>query len=289
MNKDFLNSIVLRDNMYYFHVNSTNNNDIVLFDCGFEQFTNSLKVINQSYPYYIMHYVLDGKGYVKINNYIHEIQENNVFIIPPNIPVQYFQDINNPWSYIWINFGGLNAKSYVEELDYSQNSITKIIHSEKIVEFFKTFILSDNSDNAFNFKSLSIFYEILYLLKKESNHSLHNTINTTYSNNYLLKALNLVETKYDQNLTISDICQSLHLNESYFSKIFHEKMGSTFTEYLSMHRIQKATELLEKTNLTINQISQMVGFSNQFYFSNVFKKYRLVSPKKYRELNKANK
>ena len=61
----------------------------------------------------------------------------------------------------------------------------------------------------------------------------------------------------------------------------------SFSKYLTSKRIQKAKELLEDDRLSVEQIAEMVGYRDYFYFTKVFKKTEGVSPSSYRKNRRA--
>ena len=63
-------------------------------------------------------------------------------------------------------------------------------------------------------------------------------------------------------------------------------MGKTPNEYIIELRLQFAKKLLDNTNLSIRQISENVDYSDQYFFSRLFKKHMGVSPQNYRNKNK---
>jgi AraC-like DNA-binding protein len=72
------------------------------------------------------------------------------------------------------------------------------------------------------------------------------------------------------------------LSESAFSKKFKAETGTNFSEYLIMLRISKAEKLLVSSNFSVTKISGMCGFQSSSYFTLMFKKYKGITPKKYR-------
>lgn len=97
------------------------------------------------------------------------------------------------------------------------------------------------------------------------------------------KACAYIDENYHlKDISIQDVCDYLHLSQSYFSKIFKSRTGETFTEYLTKVRIEKAKELLKNTNLKIYEIAQQVGYDDPHYFSYSFKKKEGISPIEYR-------
>ena len=74
-------------------------------------------------------------------------------------------------------------------------------------------------------------------------------------------AMNYIQKNYmDPDLSLNDICSYLNISTSYFSTIFKEMTGETFTEVLIRTRMEKAKELLENTTMKNYEIAEKVGF-----------------------------
>lgn len=83
-------------------------------------------------------------------------------------------------------------------------------------------------------------------------------------------------------LSLNRIAAHIGVSPSYFSSIFKQETGTTFVEYLTKVRIDKACELLRCTNSRTAEIGEQVGYSDPHYFSATFKKVMGQSPKDYR-------
>ena len=70
---------------------------------------------------------------------------------------------------------------------------------------------------------------------------------------------------------------------STFIRVFRTKTGYATVEYFLRLKVQRACELLETTDLQINQISRKLGYEDQYYFSRLFKKFMDISPQQYRQ------
>ena len=103
------------------------------------------------------------------------------------------------------------------------------------------------------------------------------------------KAVNYIDIHYAEKLTLRDVAGSVHINESYLSKLFKKETGVGFTDYLNNLRIRKSTELLETTDLNLLEIAGRVGFDDQSYFTKVFKKITGKTPKQYKNGVNADK
>lgn len=102
------------------------------------------------------------------------------------------------------------------------------------------------------------------------------------------KVMAYIDEKYNTDLTLEDAAKMLFLNKNYFSEIFKKETGIGFNEYLNKVRMQKAKSLLEIRSLKINEIGDMVGYSDAAYFIKVFKKYYGTTPSEYRRMMASN-
>ncbi len=98
----------------------------------------------------------------------------------------------------------------------------------------------------------------------------------------ILPALSYINTNYYEPLTLEDVSSMLGFDQSYFCRIFKSATGATFTEYLNFVRVCKSEKLLSRTDDSVLEISEAVGFSSVSYFDRVFKKYKNSSPRHYR-------
>ena len=98
----------------------------------------------------------------------------------------------------------------------------------------------------------------------------------------LYRAISFIRHNYHGEITLQDVAGDVSLTPTYFSKLFGEEMGISFTEYLNRVRIE-AAKLLMTEDLSLAEISQRVGFNDQSYFSKVFRKLEGQSPLRWRK------
>ena len=92
----------------------------------------------------------------------------------------------------------------------------------------------------------------------------------------------IMENYQDPDLSVEQVCRTLHMSPAYFSTMFKKATGQTYIGYLTDVRLNKAVELLNKTDDKTYVIAAKVGYQEQNYFSYVFKKKFGVSPTKFR-------
>ncbi len=82
-------------------------------------------------------------------------------------------------------------------------------------------------------------------------------------------------------VTLKDIAAHFSYHPNYISTLIHEKLGETFSEVQLEQRMNRAASLLKGTNLSVEEISAMVGYSNPSNFYKAFREYYGCSPREY--------
>jgi AraC-like DNA-binding protein len=84
-------------------------------------------------------------------------------------------------------------------------------------------------------------------------------------------------------LTLSQVARAAGFAPDYFSRLFSRTEGTTFERYLQKLRVEKAKHMLTETDLAIEGVSRLSGFSDRAYFHRVFKANTGVTPAQFRE------
>ena len=95
-----------------------------------------------------------------------------------------------------------------------------------------------------------------------------------------------IDNNIHTNITIHKISSYTNISKSVLYNLFHENYGLTVKDYINEKRVKKAKHLLLSTDLSIESISQMSGFSGVSYFGKIFKQKTGKSPLKYRKETK---
>jgi len=98
----------------------------------------------------------------------------------------------------------------------------------------------------------------------------------------VVKIIEYLQDHMSNEVSINEISKAVFLSPFYLSRLFKEELGITIIEYLTEIRMEKAKSLLEKTDMTIAEITNNVGYNEISYFSRLFKRRVGISPTKYR-------
>lgn len=103
----------------------------------------------------------------------------------------------------------------------------------------------------------------------------------------LRAALDYIEKNYAEDISRTDAAAVAFLSPSHFSRLLKQKTGHGFTELLNQVRVDHAASLLRRTDKSLLQIALEVGFSDQSYFTKVFRRQMSATPGEYRQRHSA--
>jgi iron complex transport system substrate-binding protein len=91
-----------------------------------------------------------------------------------------------------------------------------------------------------------------------------------------------IKRNFARDLTIESIANAINYSPSHVSRLFKDELNMTIFDYITEVRISKSKELLERTDLQVVAVAEVVGYKDSAYFSRIFKKRVGISPSEYR-------
>ena len=224
--------------------------DLFACDAGHESCEASHKFGPHVRGYYLIHFVTKGEGEFVSPRGKYKLKEGEAFLIKPGEVTVYRASDKNPWNYVWIGFLGKLSSKFDELSDVFEYDVSAVSALRAAIE-------SDSGRE----ELLASFLFKLYA----------SLLCGTEKYDYPNKVINYINAHYMENVTISDIADSVGLNRKYLARIFKQRNGLTMQEFLINKRLHEAKKLL-KLGYNVEQSSYMVGYKDSFGFSKAFKK-----------------
>ncbi|WP_168121436.1 response regulator [Paenibacillus sp. HB172176] len=102
----------------------------------------------------------------------------------------------------------------------------------------------------------------------------------------ILKAVGLAQQYLGEGISSSEMAHRVNMSGSYFSQCFKQYMGQTYTDYMRDIRMERAKEYLRGTSKTIQWIAEQIGYTDEKYFSRLFREHSGILPSEYRQQGK---
>ncbi|MCK9286981.1 MAG: AraC family transcriptional regulator [Sphaerochaetaceae bacterium] len=98
----------------------------------------------------------------------------------------------------------------------------------------------------------------------------------------IAQAVRFIGRNFDKNVTLNQTAEAVMLSPTYFSKLFNSEMGISFSQYVNKLKIEKSCRFLLDTLVPVAEVAQIAGFTDQSYFSKVFKQQLGMTPYAFR-------
>lgn len=248
--------------------------EVTVMDMDFEQCSSDKKRINIIIPYAVIHYVFSGFGYINGQ----KIGKGYAFSAGKNCHMEYFPDEKDPWSYVYVRLVGQDVNLMYADMGLSDN--VNIIPFDKRQQIMDVLSLYQQYENFHDIKAIAANL-LLMLHKGEETQTKHNM-----QEKNVQKIKEYIDNNYVKKMTIADLSKEMHLSSNYIRNLFVKYLGISPKQYMQNKRMDRACELLLKTDMSILLIAYSVGYDDQLLFSRMFSKRFGVSPKNFRNQKK---
>lgn len=96
------------------------------------------------------------------------------------------------------------------------------------------------------------------------------------------KICKYLEEHYNEDISLEEAASIIGFSPFYFTKLMKEHMNMSYVDYITSLRVEKAKQLLEKTDMTVKDVGITVGYENANYFTRVFKRIEGITPSQYK-------
>ena len=261
-----------KENDCYFDVSA----DINIIRCG-----KRLSAQNHHYgpvvrKNYWLIFIKEGHGTLCADGKSVPIGCGDIMCTFPNSVFHYTFD--GAASIYWICFNAAVPESILNSIGLRRQTPVKKV--DRFAEAEQTlnciYDLSSSDLQKDTYQIFAYVYQLFSLLTGSEK-------KTGKNRDYAQYAIRYMNNNYTENVRIDDIADALHLERTYFTKLFKKETGLTPVAYLSKLRIQKACRMLCEYTMSIGEIAASVGFDDAFYFSRKFKKIMGISPSEYKK------
>ncbi len=168
---------------------------------------------------------------------------------------------------------------------FNLNSLFLIRQKELYDEQSFSWILGLDVYENFCNKYLNL-YNLLRIIRSSIKESCANIVKSAVPNSHMGAGESLLEyirEHFRESVDLVSASNAVGYSDSYASEKLRELTGMNFTEYLTYIRMKEASSLLDNTDLSVNEISYLVGYQDPAYFRRIFKKNMETTPSEFRE------
>lgn len=237
---------------------------------------------NHHHDFVELSVLFSGEIFYNIEGTSSHLTEQTVMLLNPGISHYEYSDEGMENVQIHIGIRNFNIDRFPKDYFPIDNPIIKL--SDHHSSFFDTCqeIISEREQSKAGSELLlkSLVLKLVVLLFRDAamlpltESSLLLTEEEKDKINLAEEVILFLENNYMEDVTVNQIAQHFYISPASLSRIFKDHTGETLINYLIQLRLSKAKEIIEEDiEISIRQISKLVGYEDAYYFSKLFKKY----------------
>lgn len=243
----------------------------------------AMRTLSMDYPlhwhdFYEIEYVLSGSGSCIINDAVYPFKEGDLFFLTPSD----FEEVK------------INAGNSVRLLNISfdnnwiANDIYVSISDGIVITDYPSYLI-DRINTEYDQNDIHNAQYIRYLLNcilidviRQSS-AMSDVVNDSKYSEYVHKALKFIHAHFREQISQTDVADSIGLSRNYFCSKFHEEVGLSFKQFLTELRLKYSLSLLVNSDFPITDVCLISGFNDFSNYFHIFKKRYKLSPLQYRK------
>jgi AraC-like DNA-binding protein len=267
-----------------FQNDELSNTDLNFYLCGEEKCAGGHSYGPAVRDHYLIHCIVSGKGTLQCGGKTYELGSGDGFLICPEYITYYEADKIDPWHYYWVGFNGTSALKILNQSSLSyENPIFHYGGSVHLIENIKAMENIKKYSHKNELARMGYLYLFLSCLAEVNPVKASNNYSPSLAEQYIKSAVSYIEKNCHRDINVNALSAYIGINRKYLYTLFKRILGQTPIEFILKTRMQKACNLLINDHLSVSEISNSIGYKDQFIFSKQFKSIIGESPTKYRQ------
>ncbi len=215
-------------------------------------------------PYWLIHFVISGKGKYRVGGKEFSLSAGQAFLIKPNEVSYYRADSIDPWHYVWVAFQSDHP---------ALGGLPYLLHNERLAAVMTALCLRETLSPA---AAAAAVWQVVHCICPQEL--------PTDPKGYVATAKSIVHKRFMQALSVQQLAARLGLDRSYFSNLFKKETGLSPAQYLMHYRMKRAKEMLTE-GYSVSIVAASVGYKDPFTFSRSFKNFYGCAPNQLKKQN----
>lgn len=225
---------------------------------------------------YVLEYIMEGCGIVEIDGQTFFPSKGDVYLLPYGSRHHYSASKEQPFTKIWMNINGELCRQLIQLYGLTGTYYFENINIYPLFEQFLELCEKKEYDTIELYNKCGlIFLEIIQELSKQ--HEKKAAINK-----YAAYAKNYCDRNIYKKIFLKDIAKCIGISISQLNRLFRQEFGITVYSYILNNKINIAKSLLSGTSMSVTEIAFLLNFTDEHYFSNIFKKKTGLTPTQWR-------
>ena len=182
----------------------------------------------------ILIYCIDGKGWLKKDNKIYEVNKGDIVFCDKYAPHSYGANDQAPWSILWVHFCGQYTDYFASQLNLKDScGVESIGYQPQLVEYFEKILHALNKgNNILNLIESATYLQLLlcFILKEKR----FTKENEKPSNSYIEKAISYMKENTDKKFSLDELAYVAQMSKYHFTRCFKKATDYSPTKFRNL-------------------------------------------------------
>ena len=224
------------------------------------------------------HVVLSGRGFFRCGGQEYELEAGDVFTVWPDMPYEFFESSEAPWSFYWLQICGPGIEDFGRACGFGTDRLQlRPRHPERVGEAARElFELYADQKGRDAYRALALLFHFAAALREETGTKEGMRMGLSR------RALAMLEASIEGGDNVGELCKRLHVSRSALLTAFKSELGTTPQAHLAQLRLRRAEELLLRSDWKLATVASACGFHGEKYFLRAFKESHGLTPSQWR-------
>jgi len=261
-----------------------------------EEYRDVEECHTHTHTWFEANYIVYGSMITFMQNQSFNVTEGDIFVVSPGVEHSHKYSTENPHKGLCIRWQLRENNQLEEPVGESMFMLLNSLRDWRIGVVRNSYLVNNLfiriiEDAEQNFSSLSIKLSLSKIIATLAEINLPLTSkqkDRVMESDSLVKKIEIyLNDVIFEDIEVNTLAAAMHMSYGHLARKYKKLTGKTIISRLCEIRLEKSTMLLQNSDYYIKEIAEKVGFSNQYYFSKMFKEAYSISPSEYRRLNKS--
>lgn len=234
-------------------------------------------VRRQTFPFYVLEYVLSGRGTVWLNRRRHVLRPGVVFAYAPTTPCEIHNEPGDPMVKYFLGLTGKDVGQRLRRCGVAAGTATQLAAHAEVTSILEDLLREGQRSGALAHRICATLFDLL-LLKIEDTATLTAHASEP-AREAFLRCKALIDAEAESLNSLEEISRSAGVEASSVCRWFRRFQGSSPYQYLLRRKMNLAAEFLVEHGGLVKEVAQRVGFADPYHFSRAFKSVHGVAPR----------
>lgn len=214
------------------------------------------------------------------------VASGSLLVLPPHVPHVYGASEHDPWSIYWFHLNGRHVSEFVRSFRFAESPLAVPRSAAvKLPDLFGQCydLLAEKpyslQHHIFAAQTIRYLLSLIGLAAEQVRREAR-------GKHHLDRAIRYMAERLHTSVHLSELARHTGLSRQHLIHLFKKETGRPPIDYFLRMKMQRASELLDLTDLSVKAVAASLGMGDPYYFSRLFKKVMGVSPSEYRNIPK---